>query len=143
VRISREFRFDAAHRILGHAGRCAWLHGHGYRLGVTVEATRLSARDMVMDFADLSAVVRAAGLDRWDHSTLLRRDDPLVASLTTVQAAAPERLVPFTENPTAEELAREAFEAIDKRLPEGVRLAGVTVHETPTCSSEHCREDHR
>ncbi len=126
MRISRESRFDASHR-----------------LAVTVEAARLGALDMVMDFADLGAVVRAAVLDRWDHSALLRRDDLLVASLTTVQAAAPERLVRFTENPTAEVLAREAFEAIDKRLPEGVRLTGVTVHETPTCSSEHRREDHR
>jgi 6-pyruvoyl-tetrahydropterin synthase len=56
-----------------------------------------------------------------------------------VQAQAPDRLVLFGENPTAEILAREAFEAIVKRLPDGVALNGVTVWETPTASSRYDR----
>ncbi len=143
MRVTREFSFDAAHRIAGHRGRCAWLHGHTYRLAVTVEADRLDALDMVIDFDELATIVRAAVLDRWDHSALLHRADPLVPAVAAVQAAAPERLVLLGEQPTAEALAREAFDAIAKRLPEGVTLAGVAVHETPTSSAEWRRADRR
>ena len=141
MRITKEFRFDAAHRILGHRGKCAWLHGHTYRLSVTVEAARLDALDMVLDFDDLATIVRASVLDRWDHAALLRRDDPLVPAIAAAQAEAPERLVLLGENPTAEVMAREAFDAIAKRLPEGVTLASVTVWETPTAGSEYRRDD--
>lgn len=141
MRITREFQFDAAHRILGHAGKCGWLHGHTYRLGVAVEAERLDRLDMVVDFDDLDAIVREAVLARWDHATLLRGDDPLVAPLAAVQAAAPDRLVLLAANPTAEVLAREAFEAIAKRLPDGVALAGVSVFESPTSASHVTRAD--
>ncbi len=141
MQIAKEFQFDAAHRILGHAGKCAWLHGHTYRLEVAVAAARLNALDMVIDFDDLCAIVRDAVLDRWDHATLLRRDDPLVPAIAAVQAAAPDRLVLFAENPTVEALAREAFGAIAKRLPEGVGLDGVTIWESPTCSSRFRRSD--
>ncbi len=82
MRLQREFRFDAAHRILGHADR----------------------------------------------------DDPLASAVAAIQAIAPERLALFSRNPTVEVLAQEAFEAITKRLPEGVRLKSVTVWETPTAS---------
>ncbi len=143
MRVSKEFRFDAAHRLLGHHGRCAWLHGHGYRLVVTVEAAQLDSLDMVLDFDDLAAVVRGTVLDRWDHSTLLRHDDPLVPALATVQAAAPDRLVLLADNPTAEVLAREAFAAIGKALPERVVLASVVVWETPTSRSEYRGDDAR
>jgi 6-pyruvoyltetrahydropterin/6-carboxytetrahydropterin synthase len=139
MQITREFGFDAAHRIPGHRGKCAWLHGHSYRLAVTVAAERLDTLDMVIDFEDLDAIVRSAVLDRWDHATLLRHDDPLAPVIATVQAQAPDRLVLFGENPTAEILAREAFEAIVKRLPDGVALNGVTVWETPTASSRYDR----
>jgi 6-pyruvoyltetrahydropterin/6-carboxytetrahydropterin synthase len=139
MEISKEFQFEAAHRILGHSGKCARLHGHTYRLGVTVAAARLDALDMVMDFDDLLPIVGEAVLDRWDHATLLRRDDPLVPAIARVQAAAPDRLVLFAENPTVEVLAREAFDAIAKRLPDSVTLANVTVWETPTCSSRFSR----
>lgn len=141
MRLQKEFRFDAAHRILGHAGRCAWLHGHTYRLAVRVESRALDALDMVIDLDELGALVRTAVVDRWDHAALLHRDDPLAPAVAAIQATAPERLALFSRNPTVEVLAQEAFEAITKRLPEGVRLTSVTVWETPTAASEYRGDD--
>ncbi len=140
MQLTRDFYFDAAHRIPGHQGKCAWLHGHTYRLAVSVDACQLNALDMVVDFQDLDDIVCAAVLASWGHATLLRRDDPLAPAIDRVQAAAPDRLVLFAENPTVEVLAREAFRAIPKRLPEGVELAGVILWETPTTRCE-CRRD--
>ena len=136
MKVSVEFSFDAAHRIMGHLGKCAWLHGHTYRLGVTVESQTLDHLGMVMDFDNLKALVEKQLLSRWDHATLLREDDPLVPVIVRVQAEAPHKVVKFSENPTAEVLAQAAAEALAALLPSGVRLARLTLWESPTCASE-------
>ncbi len=136
MKLSVEFSFDAAHRIMGHAGKCAWLHGHTYRLGVTVQAETLNRLGMVMDFDDLKALMEKYLLSRWDHATLLREDDPLVPAIIRVQAEAPQKVITFPQNPTAEVLAQAAAEALAFVLPSGVRLGRLTVWESPTCASE-------
>ena len=136
MKLSVEFSFDAAHRIMGHRGKCAWLHGHTYRIGVTVEADALDRLGMVMDFDDLKALVEKHLLGRWDHATLLREDDPLGPAITRVQAEAVQKVVTFPQNPTAEVLAHAAVEALTSALPAGVRLSRLIVWESPTCSSE-------
>jgi len=136
VKLLVEFSFDAAHRIMGHGGKCAWLHGHTYRLGVTVQAETLNHLGMVMDFDDLKALVEKRVLSRWDHATLLREDDPLVPAIIRVQAEAPQKVITFPQNPTAEVLAQAAAEALASVLPSGVRLARLTVWESPACASE-------
>src|SRR3989304_5953213 len=122
VNLTTRFTFDAAHRILAHPGKCAYLHGHTYHLEVTVASARLDALGLVMDFDDPRA--------------LLAREDPLVAAISGVQTEAPEKVVRFKQNPTAEILTREAWEAICQALPPGVSLLRVRIEETPACSSE-------
>ena len=136
MHVASRFTFAAAHRILGHAGKCAYLHGHTYHLEVTVTAPELDTLGMVIDFDDLKALVRKALLERWDHATLLSEQDPLVSAISAVQAEAPEKVVRFASNPTAEVLTREAWQAISHALPPGLRLLRVKIEETPTCSSE-------
>ena len=140
MRLTTEFTFDAAHRILGHPGKCGYLHGHTYHLAVTVASENLDWLGMVIDFDDLRALVRKAVLDRWDHATLLWTEDPLVPAIERVQAEAPEKVVRLAGNPTAEILTREAWQAISLSLPSGVWLERVAIRETPTCSSELTRD---
>ncbi len=136
VKLSLDFSFDAAHRIMDHAGKCAWLHGHTYRLRITVEAEGLDPLGMVMDFDDLKALAEKHLLVRWDHATFLRADDPLVPAIVRVQAEAPQRVVTFRQNPTVEVLAQTAAETLIPALPAGIRLARLAIWESPTCSSE-------
>ena len=136
MNLTTRFTFDAAHRILGHPGKCAYLHGHTYHLEVTVTAERLDPLGMVIDFDDFRALVRKAVLDRWDHATLLSGEDPLVPAISTVQAEAPDKVVSFRNNPTAEVLTREAWQTIGQALPSGLRLLRLRIEETPACSSE-------
>lgn len=136
MNLTRRFAFDAAHRILGHSGKCGYLHGHTYHLEVSVTAVQLDALGMVIDLDDLRVLVRKTVLDRWDHATLLAEQDPLVPAIVGVQAQAPERVVRFKENPTVEILTRQAWEAIRQALPPDLRLLRVKIEETPACSSE-------
>ena len=139
MKLTSEFTFDAAHRILGHSGKCAYLHGHTYRLEVTVSAAELDALGMVMDFDDLRALVKKAVLDRWDHATLLSRQDPLAPAIASVQADAQEKVVLLNGQPTAEILTRLAFAAIRETLPAEIRLERVAVWESPGCGSSLSR----
>jgi 6-pyruvoyltetrahydropterin/6-carboxytetrahydropterin synthase len=109
--------FSAAHCIRGHAGRCARLHGHNYRVVVVVAAEGLNEQGMVVDFADLKTICHEA-IDPLDHTVL-------------------NDLPAFKEtNPTAEEMARHIYLALARKLKTategGVVLDRVTVYESET-----------
>lgn len=110
ARVTRSFTFEAAHRLPWHDGPCRRLHGHSYRLEVTVEGP-IGDQGMVLDFQDLAAVVRREIVDRYDHQLL---NDLL-------------------ENPTAELLAADAWKRLEAA---GLAVAGLRLWETPTSSVE-------
>ena len=110
TRVTRSFTFEAAHRLPWHAGRCRELHGHGYRLEVTVEGP-VDHHGVVLDFDDLKAVVRREVVDRYDHTLL---NDLL-------------------ENPTAELLAADAWKRLEAA---GLTPARLRLWETPSSSVE-------
>jgi 6-pyruvoyltetrahydropterin/6-carboxytetrahydropterin synthase len=133
--LTSAYTFDAAHRIAGHPGKCAWLHGHTYQLEVTISSPTLNPLGMVMDFDDLRDVVRKAVLEPWDHAALLAADDPLGPAISTVQREAPDRVVLLPGPPTAEVLTREAWARLEAQLPAGITLERVAIRETPVCGS--------
>ncbi|MBI4605099.1 MAG: 6-pyruvoyl tetrahydropterin synthase family protein [Planctomycetes bacterium] len=129
-RIVKRLRFCFGHRIPGHPGKCARLHGHEALLEVELASDRLDALGMVRDFADVKRRVQAILDEGFDHRTLLHRDDPLVAALR----AAGEEPVVLDENPTAENIARRILlEARERGLP----VACVRLWETPDSYAEH------
>ena len=104
--VFKDFNFAAAHTIRGHTGNCQNLHEHNYQMRVHVAAERLDGLGMVIDFADLKAVVgEIAG--RFDHRVI-------------------NELEPFDErNTTAELLAEYVCHEVQERLGglDGDRLA--------------------
>ncbi len=73
--LTKSFRFEAAHQLPGHAGKCARMHGHSYKLEVSLRgpvknAPGQSDHGMVLDFADLSTIVRESIINRLDHYNL-------------------------------------------------------------------------
>lgn len=105
MRITREFRFEAAHHLVDYDGKCARPHGHSYVLRVTL---RGPIRDdgLVHDFVDLRKTVEERVLDRLDHTDL-------------------NDLLP---QPSAEHLAVWCWDALAD-LP----LDEIVIAETPTC----------
>jgi 6-pyruvoyltetrahydropterin/6-carboxytetrahydropterin synthase len=108
--IFKDYTFAAGHFIRGHTGCCENLHGHNYRVRVHVSAEELDALGMVIDFADLKAVMEEV-VGPFDHRVI--NDIP-----------------PFTElNTTAELLSEHFFCEVSRRLPERVRVRRVEVWE--------------
>jgi 6-pyruvoyltetrahydropterin/6-carboxytetrahydropterin synthase len=108
--VTRSFRFEAAHQLPWHAGKCRDLHGHGYTLEVTIEGP-VNDSGIVMDFADLGAVVRREVIDRLDHVYL----NDLI------------------DNPTAELIAHDIWKRLEAvELP----IRRVRLWETADCYAE-------
>jgi 6-pyruvoyltetrahydropterin/6-carboxytetrahydropterin synthase len=110
VVIRKTFKFEAAHVLPHHPGKCARLHGHSYRFDVAVRGalqTEGPATGMVVDFDELSAIVRPNVVERLDHSSL-------------------NELLP---NPTAEEIALWIWHELEPRI---VGLDEIVVWETQT-----------
>ena len=106
--VTRSFTFEAAHQLPWHEGKCRHLHGHSYRLEVTVEGP-VGDHGIVVDFADIKAVVKRDVIAAYDHRYLNE--------------------VPGLENPTSEVVAAWIWERLVPALP---GLAAVTVRETCT-----------
>ena len=107
--------FSAAHTMRGHPGECARLHGHNYRVLLTVEGEQLNDGGMLMDFAELKRILDdlLAGLDHRHRN----------------------EVPPFDEiNPSSENLARYLFECVAERLPEGVGVSAIRIFESATSS---------
>lgn len=101
--VVRRYRFEAAHQLAWHPGKCARLHGHSYVLEVEV-AGDVDERGVVVDFAEVDNVVRPL-VDQLDH-TFLNDQMP---------------------NPTAELVARSIANEIDRA---GLRWSRIRLWET-------------
>ena len=84
VRLVKTFRFEAAHRLENHEGKCSRLHGHSYVLEVAMEAPYgeincnpgTSNNGMLMDFNDISDIVKTEIINRLDHQFIISKETP-------------------------------------------------------------------
>ena len=120
ITVTKQFMFEASHKLPHYDGACHNLHGHSYKLEVTVGGevnidTSNPKCGMIIDFKDLKNIVKEVAVDKYDHSYL---ND-------------------FFENPTAESMVNRIAIDIMSKLPDGVYLVSCKLWETATRSEEH------
>ena len=81
IRITKKFTFETAHAIHGYDGLCKNIHGHSYKLNVTVIGTPINNPEdvkygMIIDFSDLKKIVREEIVIPFDHATVLNYKSP-------------------------------------------------------------------
>jgi 6-pyruvoyltetrahydropterin/6-carboxytetrahydropterin synthase len=130
----RSLRFCAGHRLLGHEGRCAFLHGHNYRVEVEVEAlgggTEVDDVGRVVDFSLIKRRLLGWLDEHWDHTFILWDED--TTALAAVKQADPTKYFLLPWNPTAENMARYLLEVVAPGVlgDLGVMARRVAVWET-------------
>ena len=129
----RRLRFCAGHRLFGHEGRCAFLHGHNYRVDIEVAAAGGAAVDPVGRVVDFSLIKqRMLGWldEHWDHAFIVFAED--ASALAAVRAVEPTKYFVLPWNPTAENMARYLLEVVAPHVFHdlGVEAIGVSVWET-------------
>ena len=136
--ITREFQWDAAHRVLNHESKCRYLHGHRYRAEVTVKAPELDPLGRVIDFGSLKEIVGTWIDTNWDHGCILHPEDPLIDKIDLL--GKPAYKMPDGKNPTAENIAKELFSAVESLMlmfGKSIQPVGIRVWETPSCSASY------
>ena len=83
IRITKQFSFETGHALYGYDGKCKNVHGHSYRLDVTVigqpiDDTSNVKYGMVIDFKDLKKIVKEEVVDVFDHATVFNKNTPHV-----------------------------------------------------------------
>lgn len=142
IRLTKEFRFEAAHFLPGYDGLCANVHGHSYVLRVTVRGragsdVRSPKVGMVLDFSILKPIVEGEVVRPLDHSLMVRSDQREVLAALSGRF----RLVQFDFQPTCENLLPWMAERVARRLPAHVELVGLRLNETATSYAEWFASD--
>ena len=131
--VTKTVRFDAAHILTNHQGLCRNLHGHTYRLDVSVSQKPGDDSDMVMDFKDLKRLLEREILDYFDHAFIYDETSAAESEIAQTIARHGMRAAALPFRSTAENIARFVFAKLEK-LVDG--LDRVTVWETPdSCAS--------
>ncbi len=140
IRLTKEFTFEAAHMLEGYDGLCREIHGHSYRLLVTIkgeperdpESPKLG---MVMDFGVLKRIVNEQIVERLDHSFMMR--NTLAAEQVANDLGYRFSKVVLTEyQPTCENLLSDFAERLLGALPDDIELCSLRLHETASSYAE-------
>lgn len=133
ITATRYHDFSTGHRVYGHESKCAHLHGHNYRIHLTVEADELDSVGRVMDFSAIKTYLCYWLEEEWDHKFLVWENDPFAETLKSLD---PEGTVVVNFNPTAENMGQYLIDVVGpKQLAgTGVRLVHVNIEETRKCN---------
>ena len=145
IRLTKEFTFESAHALAGYDGKCREIHGHSYRLFVTVKGIPSTDENdpklgMVMDFGDLKRIVNEAVIDRLDHSFVLR-DTAENRELAQMLGGRFSNVVMVDYQPTCENMLGDFAARIGAALPQGVCLHSLRLHETASSYAEWLAEE--
>ena len=139
IRITKIYDFEMAHVLKDYDGPCRNIHGHSYKLHVTVTGSPIADKSspklgMVMDFKDLKAIVKTHIVERFDHALVINSEmDPEMISSIRKHM---ENVILVDYQPTCENLVADFAGIIMKLLPTNVKLHNLRLWETATSYSE-------
>ena len=147
VRITKEFKFEAGHALFGHDGLCKNVHGHSYKLSVTligrpIEDTSNVKFGMVMDFSDLKNIVNELVVKPFDHATILNINSPHLELADNMEQWG-HKIVRVSYQPTSEKMVIDFAEKIGVALPSHLKLHHLILRETETCYAEWHASDQK
>ena len=126
IRITKLFSFETGHALYGYDGKCKNVHGHSYKLSVTVFGRPISDNTnvkfgMVIDFTDLKKIVKEEIVEVFDHATVFNKNTPHV-ELAKELSDRGHNVLLVDYQPTSEMMVIDFAKKIQKRLPENIQL---------------------
>lgn len=145
IRITKQFSFETGHALYGYDGKCKNVHGHSYKLSVTVIGTPISDTTnvkfgMVIDFSDLKKIVREEVVDVFDHATVFNKNTPHIELAEELKTRG-HHVILVSYQPTSENMVIDFAEKIKSRLPENIALHSLRLQETETSYAEWFQSD--
>ena len=140
IRITKQFDFETGHALYGYDGKCRNVHGHSYKLSVTVIGTPIEdAQDvkygMVIDFKDLKLIVQEEIVDKFDHATVFNKNTPHVELAHELQIRDHNEIL-VDYQPTTEMMLVDFAAKINAKIPDTITLHSLRLQETATSYAE-------
>jgi 6-pyruvoyltetrahydropterin/6-carboxytetrahydropterin synthase len=145
IRITKQFSFETGHALYGYDGKCRNVHGHSYKLSVTVIGQPISDSSnvkygMVIDFSDLKKIVKEEIVNVFDHATVFNKNTPHVELAKELENRGHNVLL-VDYQPTSEMMVIDFSEKIKKRLPQNIILHSLKLQETETSFAQWYASD--
>ena len=126
IRITKQFNFETGHALYGYDGKCRNVHGHSYKLSVTVIGRPITDTThvklgMVIDFGDLKKIVKEEIVDKFDHATVFNKNTPHV-ELAKELTDRGHNVILADYQPTSENMVVDFAAKIKARLPKNIKL---------------------
>jgi 6-pyruvoyltetrahydropterin/6-carboxytetrahydropterin synthase len=145
IRITKQFSFETGHALYGYDGKCRNVHGHSYKLYVTVIGQPISDTThvklgMVIDFSDLKVIVKNKIVDIYDHATVFNKNTPHV-ELAKELADRGHNVLLVDYQPTSEMMIIDFANVIKQELPSHIKLHSLKLQETDSCYAQWFASD--
>jgi len=139
IRVTKQFSFEMAHALWNYDGACRHIHGHSYKLWVTVLGTPLSDPSdpklgMVIDFGTLKKIVHEHIVKRFDHALVLSKNS--MSHLKSLSEPLWGKVEQVDFQPTSENLIAFFVTILKEQLPDTVKLVHLKLQETETSFAE-------
>lgn len=139
IRVTKEFEFEMAHALWNYDGPCKNIHGHSYKLSITVIGTANDDETdpkygMIVDFGDLKDIVKSRVVDRFDHSVLINEKAPHQLLKNAEQMFEKFEVVDY--QPTCENIIIDIVQGLRNNLPDRLDLFSVKLAETSNSYAE-------
>ena len=140
IRLTKSFSFETGHALYGYDGKCKNIHGHSYKLYVTVIGEPISDSGnvkygMVIDFGDLKKIVKEEIVDVFDHATVFNKNTPHYELAMELKSRGHNVLL-VDYQPTSEMMIIDFAEKIKRLLPKHIQLHSLKLQETETSFAE-------
>jgi 6-pyruvoyltetrahydropterin/6-carboxytetrahydropterin synthase len=145
IRITKQFSFETGHALYGYDGKCKNVHGHSYKLSVTVIGKPITDKSnvkygMVIDFSDLKKIVKEEIVDLFDHATVFNQNTPHIELANELKSRG-HHVILVEYQPTSENMVTDFAQKIINRLPEGIKLHSLKLQETDSSFAEWFASD--
>lgn len=145
IRITKQFNFETGHALHGYDGKCKNVHGHSYKLSVTVIGKPITdvsnvKYGMVIDFSDLKKIVKEEIVDQFDHATVFNKNTPHVELANELKERG-HHVILVDYQPTSENMVTDFATKIKNRLPQNINLFSLKLQETETSFAEWYASD--
>ena len=145
IRITKQFNFETGHALYGYDGKCKNVHGHSYKLSVTVIGQPITDSSevkygMVIDFSDLKKIIKEEIVDVFDHATVFNKNTPHI-ELAKELKARDHHVILVDYQPTSEMMVIDFASKIKKHLPKNIQLFSLRLQETESSFAEWFASD--
>lgn len=147
IRITKQFNFETGHALYGYDGKCRNVHGHSYKLSVTVIGKPITdvshvKLGMVIDFGDLKKIVKEEIVDVYDHATVFNKNTPHIELAKELMDRG-HNVILADYQPTSENMVIDFAAKIKARLPENIQLFSLKLQETDSSFAEWFASDNQ